>query len=162
MAAETRTLRRRASALRGLALASAAAAVLVTTSCLSFDDAERLDAELLTLRQQIEVMEADDADGTPLSPADKALLTSLQQDERALIAYRNTYSRDRGPQQAIGWFPSLLAGDPRSIIELLGALLLGEVGRRKFKARQKAARTVSTPASTSALKQELNQQESDF
>lgn len=162
MPAEARTLRRRASALRGLALASAAAAVLVTSSCLSFDDAERLDAELLTLRQQIEVMEADDADGTPLSPADKALLTSLQQDERALIAYRNTYSRDRGPQQAIGWFPSLLSGDPRSIIELLGALLLGEVGRRKFKARQKAARTLAPTASTSALQQELNQQESDF
>jgi hypothetical protein len=123
---------------------------------MSFDDAAELDAELLTLRQQIEVMEADDADGTPLSPADKALLVSLQQDERALIAYRNTYSRDRGPQQAIGWFPSLLAGDPRAIIELIGALLLGEVGRRKFKARQKAARTLTPTASTSALKEELD------
>ena len=129
---------------------------------MSFADAERLDAELLSMREQIELLQADDADGTPLSPADKALLTRLQQDERALIAYRNTYSRDRGPQQAIGWFPSLLAGDPRSIIELIGALLLGEVGRRKFKARQKAARTVSTPASTSALKKELTSQENDF
>jgi len=90
------------------------------------------------------------------------LLQQLQQDERALIAYRNTYSRDRGPQQAIGWFPSLLAGDPRSIIELIGALLLGEVGRRKFKARQKAARTLAPTASNSALKEELTSQENDF
>ena len=156
MAAEARTLRRRASALRGLALASAAAAVLATSSCMSFADAERLDAELLSMREQIEVMQADDADGTPLTPADKALLTRLQQDERALIAYRNTYSRDRGPQQAIGWFPSLLSGDPRSIVELIGALLLGEVGRRKYKARQKAALQPQASASTSALKEELD------
>lgn len=156
VAAEASTLRRRASALRGLALASATAAVLATSSCMSFADAERLDAELLSMRDQIVVLQADDADGTPLSAADKALLNRLEQDERALIAYRNTYSRDRGPQQAIGWFPSLLTGDPRSIIELIGALLLGEVGRRKFKARRKAALAPPASASTSALKEELD------
>ena len=156
MPAEARTLRRRASALRGLALASAAACVLATPACMSLSDTEQLDETLVAMRQSIEVLEADDADGTPLSPGDAALLQQLQQDERALLAYRNMYSRDRAPQQVIGWLPSLLAGDPRAIIELLGALLLGEVGRRKFKARQKAAATPAPSASTSALQEELD------
>lgn len=140
----SRTLARSLATAREWTAGAVLLLAIPAAGCLSAQEALGVDNELRTVSEQIATLEADDVDGTPLTPEDRLTLQNLYSQREYLASYRRTFSRDQGPAEGFSLLQRFLQGDPTAIGTGIGAVVSALYGRKVYKER-KAKRGITAP-----------------